>query len=92
MIDLLIFLLTATGITCIITRSTLMRPLRELCFTGFQECPMCVGFWVGYLLRMATAPAGPLPIDLLVGIGYGCMASFTAFFLILITDFFNQPD
>lgn len=56
LIDLLIFIMSSTGLTVILVLSVIMEPVRAFLFgkISFTEkllsCPMCTGFWVGACL------------------------------------------
>ena len=55
---LLFFILSSCGITFIITHSSIFEPIREFVerrsnfFGELLSCPMCSGFWVGFLLSV----------------------------------------
>lgn len=52
---LIIRTLVLYGLTTIITQSKIFEPIREIAyaindwFGEFMECPMCVGFWAGFV-------------------------------------------
>lgn len=63
---LISWILVTYGVTLVLTGSKISAPLRRL-FTSvvpkscyFVQCPMCVGWWVGFGLALLEPRLGPL--------------------------------
>jgi hypothetical protein len=66
MIDLIEYLLSSSGLTITLVLSSLFLPLREFLKARISwagqliDCPMCMGFWVGFVSSLTYFHRDPL--------------------------------
>ena len=47
---MVLWLFLTYGITLVVTGSSIFRPIRQYDPSGLLKCPMCTGWWVGFVL------------------------------------------
>ncbi len=96
---MLAWLATVIGVTTIITQSKLLFPMREWLETlrwerlrsDFLSCPMCVGFWVGFVssavFKWGVAPELPYWVGFR-WIADGCISSAACWYTYVVAKWF----
>lgn len=81
LVEMMVFLLSASGMAVILADSKLFDFVRPKYY--FFRCSMCMGFWTGFFVWAVNSATGLFTFDnsLLTGVLLGCMTSVSAWVL-----------
>lgn len=80
--SLIFFILVCFGLTKIIVRSTIFKPIREFLKWEMLNCCLCVGFWASMFVYVLLT----IKFNFISMFLYGCLGSGCSYLLDAIID------